>query len=442
MVKPITRQAKSSPVDYRKLLITNHAQHYTQAISQVFQTFSIAGAVAEVRVAPRYITVGVVIQSDLQLRKAINLTPEICHRAGLGVGSLEPPITAVLVGGQVAYQFSLPEFIQVRNRQVRLWTDLYLSDLEQTSNREQLVVGMGMYHTPTHFGLTTATPHTLVCGTSGSGKTELLTTITYQLLSSHTPDELRLTVIDPKGDLAERFRDKAHLLWQPAGDQQDIANLLAHIHQEYLRRRQSNLRHEYKLVLLMDEADDERILKDKDNYQKVLDFVQRGRSLNIHLIVGTHRPDQESLGNIGQELTNKYLGKVANANASGQLQAGLQLHKLAGRGDFFHVVGENYLRFQVALTTAADLDWLPLAAVPLVPIHQPAQAAISLPIGEHRPAHRPTLQVSGSILAHYVKLGPENVQFHQAEQWGLSRRGHELHRKEAIDFLTVYRSVH
>jgi hypothetical protein len=60
-------------------------------------------------------------------------------------------------------------------------------------------------------------------------------------------------------------------------------------------------------------------------------------------------------------LLNRFVGKVANAQISAMLtgHAGLQAHKLTGKGDFIHISsGEDATRFQVALATQADFKRL------------------------------------------------------------------------------------
>lgn len=424
------------------MLVVKHAKHFAWSVSAVFEQFGIRGRFVEWRSAPRYLTVGVRLYDPRHLRKAMRLTHEIAHVAGIGEGSSIPPIAVVLLGEQLIYQIGLPEYIYVRNRKVRLWTDLYLSDLYpyEQAPEDGLLVGMGMYDTPIYFGFSHGAAHALVCGTSGSGKSELLTTITYQLMTHYSPDELGVILIDPKGDLGERFYDKQHLLCQPVSEMDDIVGAVNHVHQEYTRRRDQNLRNERRLVLIVDEMDDERVLNSKTTYNQLLDFVRRGRSLNINVVLGVHTPDQQSLGAIGKELTNRYLGKVSTATASGQLQGGLELHKLVGQGDFYHVNGGQHTRFQVALTDEDALAELPTGDVPLGLNGKNNQTAF-LRLPERKPAHRPPIPVTGKSLAYYVFNGPEAVQQGEAEQLGLSRRAHERHRREAQAFIAAYEDL-
>ena len=423
-------------------MIKAHAQHFVKAIAQVFGSFQIRATLKEWRVAPRYLTIGIVVHDPKQLRKAATLTMEISHQAGVGTGRLEPPIQSLLQGEQLVYQFNLPEYFGVRQKQIRLWKDLLLKDLEKfdpTPQFDKSLIGMGLYQTPTFFGFSNATPHALVAGTSGSGKSELLKTITYQLLANNTPDQLALVIVDPKGDLAEVFENKKHLLCLPASEEDEIAQVLAHVHLEYQRRREHNLRHEKKIVIICDEADDTKVIQPKENHQALLDFVQRGRSLGIHVLIGVHTPDVSSLGAIGKELTNRYLGKASDAATAGHIAGGLDLHKLAGRGDFINVLGQHVQRFQAALITKDDLNQLPMGQPPKLP--PPIKPMEVLTLKQAAPAHRPPLTITGEVLAQYVHYGPDTIQRTQADAWGLSRRGHELYKKEARNFLDTYEKL-
>jgi hypothetical protein len=421
-------KAPTTALAYRHLLLQQLVKHYRDKVGVVFQQNKIWATAPEWNVSPRYVSLGIRLHDSRNLQQAMRLTREIGHAAGIGDGSTEPPIDAVLLGGLLVYQFVLPEFVQVRNKQVRLWTDVDLDHPNILTG-----VGLGAYNTPINFEFSDEAPHALVCGVSGSGKTELLKTIVHQLLVTNPPASLGVGIADPKGDFA-CLDNQEHLLFQPAHEFSDINRLFELFHNEYLRRQEHNVRNGRRWVLMVDEADQEAVLRNPLNNEFVNDIVLRGRSLKMNVIIGTHIPDVGSLGNIGRGLTNRWLGLTSSAKESGQVQGGLALHKLGGRGDFYAVVGNMKQRIQAALTLPKHWENLnytnTIDSVKVADIEIPANHATIDDIS--KPAHRPKLEPDPYCVAFYLYHGTDRVtQVVARERLGLTRTGHELNRNFA-----------
>jgi DNA segregation ATPase FtsK/SpoIIIE-like protein len=69
-------------------------------------------------------------------------------------------------------------------------------------------------------------PHLLIGGTTGSGKSEALNTILYGLTKHYSEKELRLLLIDPKGTELDQFDDLQHLEGQIGMDDDDAREML------------------------------------------------------------------------------------------------------------------------------------------------------------------------------------------------------------------------
>ena len=155
-------------------------------------------------------------------------------------------------------------------------------------------------------------PHTLVGGTTGSGKSELLQALVAGLAASHRPDELGFVLVDYKGGAA--FRDCArlpHTLGLVTDlDEHLTARALASLAAE-LRRRERLLAEagakdldDYRsrpeqqdadrarlgrLVIVVDEF---KALADElpDFVNGLVRIAATGRSLGVHLVLATQRP--------------------------------------------------------------------------------------------------------------------------------------------------------
>lgn len=137
-------------------------------------------------------------------------------------------------------------------------------------------------------------PHLLIAGTTGAGKSELLTTIVASLARSAPPDALTFLLVDYKGGAAfAPVVDLPHVVGvltdlEPTGCDRALDSLRAELrHRERLAA--SGAPPSPRLVVVVDEfatlaAEVPAFLTG------VLDIAQRGRSLGLHLVLATQRP--------------------------------------------------------------------------------------------------------------------------------------------------------
>ena len=162
-----------------------------------------------------------------------------------------------------------------------------------------------------HVDLRLDGPHTLIAGTTGSGKSELLRTLLASLALHHPPDRVSLLLVDYKGGAA--FRQLAALP-HAVGLITDLGDGLARraltsLRAEVRRRERLLARHDIgdleelgaiaandprveatpALVVVIDEF--ATLLRELPEFvDGLVDVAQRGRSLGIHLVLATQRP--------------------------------------------------------------------------------------------------------------------------------------------------------
>ena len=172
------------------------------------------------------------------------------------------------------------------------------------------VLGTG-YDGPLGVDLVRDGPHTLIAGTTGSGKSELLQSLVASLAVANRPDELTFLLIDYKGGSA--FRDCVRLphtlamvtdldghlvdraLTSLAAELRRREHLLAvhnckdHPDYQTARRRDHSLPPLPRLILVIDEF--ASLVREVPSFiTGMVSIAQRGRSLGIHLVLATQRP--------------------------------------------------------------------------------------------------------------------------------------------------------
>lgn len=215
-----------------------------------------------------------------------------------------------------------------------------------------------------------ATPHLLIGGRSGSGKSLLLKSIIASLVHFHDPSALQLTLLDPKRvtfiDPDFQSAIAAHcdgpVLYGLDDAMPCFARYLEVMEQRYVRFEAAKVsdlqdynasvapaRRLPRHVIVMDEFCD--LTTGKKAAREFCDAVNRlgakARAAGIHLVLATQRPDRETVDpSIKSNLGGKIALTVATAVNSRIIldQAGAE--RLFGNGDLLADLGKGLVRAQ------------------------------------------------------------------------------------------------
>jgi S-DNA-T family DNA segregation ATPase FtsK/SpoIIIE len=204
-------------------------------------------------------------------------------------------------------------------------------------------------------------PHLLVAGTTGSGKTNLLRGLALSLASFHTPHELALLLLDPKGVDFHPLARLPHLALPLLVDPVDAVSALGRVVVELEARKHragsqpgTSLSpvQTPRLVLIIDELADLMDVAGSQVEAAIKRILQVGRGLGIHVIGATQKPLASVIGSVVKaNFPVRLVGKVASSDdarvASGV--GGTGAERLPGLGSFLLVHGSELRRVQAYL---------------------------------------------------------------------------------------------
>ena len=202
--------------------------------------------------------------------------------------------------------------------------------------------------------------HVLICGTTGSGKTELTRTMIASLAMHNRLGELQLILIDPKGRSYEPFARLPHLLFPPITDVEEALDRLAWLVEEMEIRDAGGIERP-RLVVFIDELADLMLASGREMERVLTRLIQRGRGAGIHVVACTQKPTAAVIGSlVKSNFPVRLVGSVASpedAKVAAGL-AGTGAERLLGRGDFLLVFKGQIIRLQAAYIPAKEIKEL------------------------------------------------------------------------------------
>lgn len=209
------------------------------------------------------------------------------------------------------------------------------------------------------------TPHLLIAGTTGSGKSVMMNWIISYIIDNYEWSEAALVLVDPKLVEFQAYEEAKNLLWPIANDTQEavrvIRDLRAVAKDRYAEMKRLKLKkHEQTgwghIILVIDEFA-ELIMNVPEIEEDIIGIAQIGRACGVHIIMATQSPHREVVtGLIKSNLPAKLVFRVTTTAASMVAMDSPEATKLRGKGDFiFTGHGEQDIRAQAPFITDDEI---------------------------------------------------------------------------------------
>ena len=364
----INRNYMLPPIDLlnpgkNKKKATDHAvvEKNIETLEQVLRDFGISGKVVEVNIGPTVTQYELSIASGTRVSKILTINKEI----SLALAKKDVRIQAPIPGKSTVG-------IEMPNDQAQMVTLRETLELmPNQTHRELLAVGLGKdIMGKVKWCEINKTPHLLVAGATGSGKSVCINDIIISILMKARPDEVKLVLVDPKKVELGMYTGVPHLLTPVVTDPRKASMALKKAVSEMERRydlfeenktkniesynaliEKKNLRLSEEeqipkmpyIVVIVDELADLMLVAGKEVEDSIMRITQMARAAGIHLIIATQRPSTDVItGIIKANIPSRISFAVSSQIDSRTILDMGGAEKLLGKGDMlFLPMGES-----------------------------------------------------------------------------------------------------
>ncbi len=340
-------------------------KYNSELLEKVFEDFNIQIQVINVKLGPVITLFEILPAAGIKINTIINLADDISRSMGVG---------AVRISQIFGTQYLGVEVPNEKRETVSIKELLSNDNFKNTSLKIPLCIGKDISGKIEVIDLS-KTPHLLVAGTTGSGKSVFINTLLASILYKFSPNELRLILIDPKMLELSVYNDIAHLLTPVVTEPKKAILALKWVCKEMERRyslmneentrslegyNQKSIEKLPYIVVFIDEMADLMMTAGKEVEHYVQRLAQMARACGIHLVMATQRPSVDIItGSIKANFPSRISFQVASKYDSRTVLGEIGAEQLLGNGDMLMSKnGGNIIRYQSAFISDNEVNKL------------------------------------------------------------------------------------
>ena len=349
----------------KKRLDKENIKANSNLLESVFQEFNIDVRVVNVKLGPVVTLFEILPAAGIKINTIINLADDISRSMGVG---------AVRISQIYGTQYLGVEVPNEQRETVTIKELLSNDNFKNTSSKIPICIGKDISGNIEVIDLS-KTPHLLVAGTTGSGKSVFINTLLASLLYKFSPEDLRLILIDPKMLELSVYNDIAHLLTPVVTEPKKAILALKWVCKEMERRyslmneentrslegyNQKSIEKLPYIIVFIDEMADLMMTAGKEVEHYVQRLAQMARACGIHLVMATQRPSVDIItGSIKANFPSRISFQVASKYDSRTVLGEIGAEQLLGNGDMLMSKnGGNIVRYQSAFISDNEVNKL------------------------------------------------------------------------------------
>lgn len=316
------------------------------------EDFDVLAKVREVHVGPSITQYELEVKSGTKMSKIKGLSSEIALALAATDVRIQAPIP-----GKNTVGVEIPNKV---NADVSFKEMMALFPKDKSDSKLMVALGKDIMGNAKYMEIN-KTPHLLIAGSTGSGKSVCVNCIISSILMRAKPDEVKLIMVDPKKVELSMYNCVPHLLMPVITDPKKASAALQKVVDEmekryelfsdsktkniegynnYLKNKNQNLPEESQIpllpyiVVLIDELADLMLVASKEVEDSIMRITQMARAAGIHLIVATQRPSTDVItGVVKANIPSRISFAVSSQIDSRTILDHPGAEKLLGKGD-------------------------------------------------------------------------------------------------------------
>ena len=332
--------------DGKYWVIDDATRAAADTLTQTLQEFKIEAEVTGIRKGPVITMFEILPAPGVKLSKIVNLAENIAMRLAASRVRIVAPIP-----GKHAVGIEVPN----KKRSLVSFREMVTSQTYvETTKKLPVILGKDISGDAKIIDLT-ETPHLLIAGATGSGKSVCVNSIICSILFGKKPEEARMLLIDPKIVELKLYNDIPHLLTpvitEPKKAFQALQYCICEMERRYslldslgvrdihsfnrkIKNRKLTVEKLPYIVVIVDEFADLMATTGKELESTLARLAAMSRAVGIHLVLATQRPSIDVItGLIKANIPSRIAFMVAGKFDSRIIIDAVGAEKLLGKGD-------------------------------------------------------------------------------------------------------------